>query len=154
MVDGLLVIAWVWVVWYKWGKLVGKYRRIITLSAELEKRWVKFTKEAIIDIRKLRSGQIFWLERWDDKRWYYHIFIQKREWGLTRYEQMVLWWVVSSKQELIDLIFKIIDKGKKEVVTLSSWRLWWVFSMNVKWKKVIVATWTNGFIVTVSIVKK
>ena len=34
MVDGLLTIAWVWVVWYKWGKLVGKYRRVKVISDE------------------------------------------------------------------------------------------------------------------------
>jgi len=144
-VDGMLTIAGVGVVWVKG---IGVFKRM-TLIKELENSWVKFTKEAIKDIKKLRWWQIFWLEQWDDRRWYYHIFEQVRNWWLTRYEEMIKWWVVSSKQELIDLMFKVINKGEKKLKNG-----WYEFSMVVKWKKVIVATWTNWFIVSTTIVKK
>lgn len=139
------MILWVWL---KGG--AKKYRK--QLIAEVDKLY-EISPDFVTHIRKWRDDMIFWLEKWKTNVWYTHIFELDRGWWLTRFDQMVKWDLIDTEDELIDLMYEIINTWEKKLVTLESWRKGWSFIKNVKWKNIAVWTWTNGFIVTISYTK-
>lgn len=106
----------------------------------------KISPDLVTHIRKWRDGMIFWLEK-GNNFWYDHIFKELRAGGLTRFEEMKKWWTFLTEDEMIDGIFDIIRTWTKTVWTDVKK---WSFTKNIKWRDVVVGTWDNGFIVTIT----